>query len=80
MVQNLKVTLGVAASAAAVIMGTVWGLRGSLVTQDQLSGAVTAIDAKMAPVATRLEKLTDQLTDVDKRLSKLEGRMESSPR
>lgn len=80
MIQNLKVTIGVAVSAAVVIIGAVWGLRGLLVTQEQLSGAVTAIDAKMAPVASRLEKLTDQISDVDKRLSRLEGRMESSPR
>lgn len=78
--QNLKVTLGVAASSAVLIIGTVWTLRGDLVTQAQLATAVAAMDAKLGPVAGQIEKLADRVTDVDKRLSRIEGRMDLLPR
>jgi hypothetical protein len=80
MVSNLKVTVGVAASSAVLIIGTVWTLRGDLVTQAQLAAAVEAVDAKLGPIAGQVEKVADRVTDVDKRLSRIEGRMESSPR
>lgn len=80
MVSNLRVTVGVAASSAVLIIGTVWTLRGDLVTQAQLAAAVEAMDAKLGPVAGQIEKLADRVTDVDKRLSRIEGRMDLLPR
>lgn len=80
MLQNVKLTIGVAASSAVVIIGTVWSLRDELVTQTQLGNAVAGINSKLAPVASRMEKLADQISDVDKRLSRLEGRLEPQPR
>ena len=80
MLQNVKLTVGVAASSAVLIIGTVWTLRGDLVTQAQLAAAVTAMDAKLGPVAGQIEKLADRVTDVDKRLSRIEGRMDLLPR
>lgn len=80
MVSNLRVTVGVAASSAVLIIGTVWTLRGDLVTQAQLAAAVAAMDAKLGPVAGQIEKLADRVTDVDKRLSRIEGRMDLLPR
>jgi cell division protein FtsB len=80
MLANAKVTVSVLVALLVGAIATAWTLRGDLVTQAQLSAAVTGIDLKMAPVANRMEKLTDQIADVDKRLSRLEGRMDSSPR
>jgi hypothetical protein len=80
MLQNVKLTVGVAASSAVLIIGTVWTLRGDLVTQAQLAAAVAAMDAKLGPVAGQIEKLADRVTDVDKRLSRIEGRMDLLPR
>lgn len=80
MVSNLRVTVGVVASSAVLIIGTVWTLRGDLVTQAQLAAAVAAMDAKLGPVAGQIEKLADRVTDVDKRLSRIEGRMDLLPR
>tara|TARA_R110000868_G_scaffold236036_6_gene489963 strand:+ start:55 stop:297 length:243 start_codon:yes stop_codon:yes gene_type:complete len=80
MVSNLRVTVGVAASSAVLIIGTVWTLRGDLVTQAQLAAAVAAMDAKLGPVAGQIEKVADRVTDVDKRLSRIEGRMDFLPR
>ena len=80
MLQNVKLTVGVAASSAVLIIGTVWTLRGDLVTQAQLAAAVVAMDAKLGPVAGQIEKLADRVTDVDKRLSRIEGRMDLLPR
>lgn len=80
MLQNVKLTVGVVVSATAVIVGTVWTLRGDLVTQAQLAAAVAAMDAKLGPVAGQIEKLADRVTDVDKRLSRIEGRMDLLPR
>jgi hypothetical protein len=80
MLSNLKMTVGVAASSAVLIIGTVWTLRGDLVTQAQLAAAVTGMDAKLGPVAGQVEKMADRVADVDKRLSRIEGRMESLSR
>lgn len=77
MVSNLKMTLGVAISAAVVIIGTVWQLRGALVTQVELASAMLQLDAKMGPLLTAVEKVGTRVEDVDRRLSRLEGRMDS---
>lgn len=78
--QNLKVTIGVAASAAVVVVGAVWTLRGDLVTQSQLHAAMTALDARLLPVAGQVVTLSDKLAAVAERLAKLEGRLDSSGR
>jgi len=80
MLSNLKMTVGVAASSAVLIIGTVWTLRGDLVTQAQLAAAVAGMDAKLGPIAGQVEKVADRVGHVDTRLSRLEGRMDSSPR
>ena len=80
MLSNLKMTVGVAASSAVLVVGTVWTLRGDLVTQAQLAAAVAAMDAKLNPMAGQVEKMADRVADVDKRLSRIEGRMESFSR
>lgn len=78
MVSNLKMTLGVAISAAVVIIGTVWQLRGALVTQVELASAMLQLDAKLTPLLTAVEKVGSRIEDVDRRLSRLEGRMDSA--
>jgi len=77
MLQNVKLTLGVAVSAVVVIVGTVWTLRGDLVTQTQLSAAMTALDARLLPITEQVVTLSDKLAAVAERLAKLEGRLDS---
>lgn len=77
-----RTKLGLVTVGALLVggIGTAWTLRGDLVTQAQLAAAVTAMDTRLGPIAGQVEKMADRVTDVDKRLSRLEGRMESSPR
>lgn len=77
-----RAKMGLAAVAALLVggIGTAWTLRGDLVTQAQLASAVATMDTRLGPIAGQVEKMADRVTDVDKRLSRLEGRMESSPR
>ena len=77
MFSNLKVTIGVALSAAVFLIGTAWKLRGDVVTQTELSAAMLQLDAKMGPLLGAVEKVGNRVEDVDRRLSRLEGRMDS---
>ena len=80
MLANAKVTVSVLAALLVGAVSTAWTLRGDLVTQAQLAAAVTGMDAKLGPVAGQVEKMADRVADVDKRLSRIEGRMESLSR
>lgn len=78
MLDKAKLTLGV---AVALIVGAVsgaWSLRGEVVTQGQLSAAMTALDSRLSPVAGQVAALSDKLAAVAERLAKLEGRLDSS--
>jgi hypothetical protein len=80
MLSNAKLTVGVVTSLLVGAVATTWALSRDLVTQNQLASAVTGMDAKLGPIAGQIEKVADKVANVDTRLSRLEGRMESSPR
>ena len=80
MLSNAKLTLGVVTTLLVGAVATTWALSRDLVTQAQLASAVTGMDAKLGPIAGQIEKVADKVANVDTRLSRLEGRMESSPR
>jgi hypothetical protein len=80
MLSNAKLTVGVVTSLLVGAVATTWALSRDLVTQAQLAAAVTGMDLKLGPIAGQIEKVADKVANVDTRLSRLEGRMESSPR
>ncbi len=80
MLANAKVTVSVLAALLVGAVSTAWTLRGDLVTQAQLAAAVAGMDAKLGPIAGQVEKMADRVGHVDTRLSRLEGRMDSSSR
>jgi hypothetical protein len=80
MLSSAKLTVGVVTSLLVGAVATTWALSRDLVTQAQLAQAVTGMDSKLGPIASQIEKVADKVANVDTRLSRLEGRMESSPR
>lgn len=80
MLERTRIGVVVAASLLAGGIATAWTLRGDLVTQAQLTAAVVSMDSKLGPIATQVEKVADRVADIDKRLSRLEGKLDSSPR
>jgi hypothetical protein len=80
MLSNAKLTVGVVTSLLVGAVATTWALSRDLVTQAQLASAVTGMDSKLGPIAGQIEKVADKVANVDTRLSRLEGRMDSSPR
>lgn len=79
MLDKAKLTVGVVAAVLAAAVAWTWNLRAELVTQSQLSAAMTALDSRLGPVAGQVGTLSDKLASVAERLAKLEGRLDSSP-
>ena len=77
MLDNAKIKAGVAFALIVSAVGFAWNLRGDIVTQTQLASAMLQLDAKMGPLLTAVEKVGTRVEDVDRRLSRLEGRMDS---